>query len=323
MNSANSKLPPGGPALIAPVPDGIVRPFWSIMIPSFNCSQYLRQTLQGVLDQDLGPEQMQIEVVDDCSTKDDPEAVVKELGRGRVSFFRQPLNVGATANFNTCISRSSGHWIHILHGDDFVLPGFYENIRRVIDLHSNVATVFTRSYIVDAQGEIEYISPRIPGLESGGREFPQLQNGNPIQTPSVVVKRDFYVNQGGFDSRFCHVADWEMWFRATTLAGAVAINQVLASYRQFATNDTGRLARTAENLRDFERFATIAAERNPDAADWPRFRQLIMSLALTQMDRFAREKIEDATTANWKFWRERSTWREYLSQCLKGFNNRK
>jgi len=90
------------------------------MIPTFNCADYLRITLQSLLDQVPGPDEMQIEVVDDCSTKDDPEAVVQELGRGRVQFFRQPRNVGAIENFNTCVRRSRGHYVHLLHGDDLV-----------------------------------------------------------------------------------------------------------------------------------------------------------------------------------------------------------
>ncbi|NJO94262.1 MAG: glycosyltransferase family 2 protein [Hydrococcus sp. RM1_1_31] len=72
---------------IAPVPDGVYRPFWSVMIPNYNCTHYLVQTLKSVLEQDPGSEVMQIEVLDNCSTQDDPEAIVNEIGKGRVFFF--------------------------------------------------------------------------------------------------------------------------------------------------------------------------------------------------------------------------------------------
>jgi glycosyltransferase involved in cell wall biosynthesis len=65
----------------APVLPGVKRPLWSVMIPAFNCVKYLRETLESVLAQDFGPEQMQKAVVDGCSTKDDSEAVVNEIGR--------------------------------------------------------------------------------------------------------------------------------------------------------------------------------------------------------------------------------------------------
>ena len=58
---------------IAPVASDVHRPLWSVMIPAYNCARYLRQSLESVLVQDLGPSHMQIEVVDDRSTEDDPE----------------------------------------------------------------------------------------------------------------------------------------------------------------------------------------------------------------------------------------------------------
>src|ERR1051326_8157020 len=90
------------PPTIAPVPSGVVRPLFSVMIPTYNCTQYLREALASVLLQDPGAEQMQIEVVDDCSTDADVRAVVEELGKGRVGYFRQDRNVGSLRNFETC-----------------------------------------------------------------------------------------------------------------------------------------------------------------------------------------------------------------------------
>ena len=92
------------PRRFAPPADAKDRPL-SVMIPTYNCAGYLRETPASVLAQDPGPDQMQIEVVDDCST-DDPQAIVDELARTRVSFHQQPENRGHTHNFNTCIERS-------------------------------------------------------------------------------------------------------------------------------------------------------------------------------------------------------------------------
>ncbi len=70
-------------ATIPPV-EGEYRPLWSVMIPTYHCADYLRQTLESVLAQDPGPDMMQVEVVDDHSTEDDPEAVVREVRACRV-----------------------------------------------------------------------------------------------------------------------------------------------------------------------------------------------------------------------------------------------
>ena len=59
---------PGGdaPPPVGPPPEG-PRPFWSVMVPTYEPSTLLEETLRAVLDQDPGPEAMQIAVVDDRS----------------------------------------------------------------------------------------------------------------------------------------------------------------------------------------------------------------------------------------------------------------
>jgi glycosyltransferase involved in cell wall biosynthesis len=47
-------------------------PLWSVMIPTFRCARFLRQTLASVLSQDPGPDVMQIDVVDDGSSNNTP-----------------------------------------------------------------------------------------------------------------------------------------------------------------------------------------------------------------------------------------------------------
>jgi len=73
-----------------PVTEGLHRPRWSVMIPTYNRTKYLSQTLTSVLEQDLGPDAMQIEVIDNCSTSADIEAEINNISHNRVSFYRQP-----------------------------------------------------------------------------------------------------------------------------------------------------------------------------------------------------------------------------------------
>jgi glycosyltransferase involved in cell wall biosynthesis len=172
MSSGTGKSDNAAPVpRFAPISPGVERPLWSVMIPAFNCAQYLRETLESVLAQDLGPEQMQIEVVDDCSTKDDPEAVVNEIGRGRVLFHRKPANAGAVRNFNTCIERSRGHLVHILHGDDFVEEGFYRKFTAAFEASPDCAAIFCRLFHVDENGDLLALSEFCPSLKDGSNDM--------------------------------------------------------------------------------------------------------------------------------------------------------
>src|SRR5882724_8838106 len=75
------------PPLIPGIEGPGTRPYWSVMIPTYNPrAAYLEETLNSVLQQDPGPEQMQIEVVDDCSNDNTASEVTRRLGAGRVTF---------------------------------------------------------------------------------------------------------------------------------------------------------------------------------------------------------------------------------------------
>lgn len=126
-------------------------PLWSVVIPVHNCAPLLREALQSVLSQLAQRDDAEIVVVDDGSS-DDPAAVVRELGGGRVRLVRNERALGAVPNFNRCIEVASGDLIHLLHGDDRVLPGFYTELQRAFD-DPEVLAAFCRTQHIDAVGE--------------------------------------------------------------------------------------------------------------------------------------------------------------------------
>jgi len=316
----SKKLELTAPA-ITPVPEDVRRPMWSVMIPVFNCANYLRQTLASVLAQDPGPERMQIEVVDDMSTKDDPEAVVREVGKGRVAFFRKPKNGGATANFNTCIERSRGRLVHILHGDDFVYPGFYGKLEELAWVHPGMALIGTRVFHVNETGIILRVSERVLELEKGGKSAMPLYYHNPLQFAGAVVRRSFYEQQGGFLPALLHAADCEMWARAIHLAGGVISAEVLAAYRVFEANDSSRLQRTAENLRDTERLYHLLAARHADY-DLARGKYQLSLQAQRQAAFFEARKDLEAASANWDYWEKTAPVKLRLKHSARRILNR-
>ena len=244
--------------IIKPVQEEGPRPLWSVMIPAYNCAGYLRETLSSVLVQDPGPDLMQIEVVDDHSTEDDPAAVVDELGQGRVGFYRQAQNVGHTRNFETCLQRSRGKLIHLLHGDDYVLDGFYRRLQPAFEEHPEIGAAFCRHIYMDEHDHWLGFS----GLEQqeSGILIDWLERiaiTQRIQTPSIVLRREVYENLGGFDHRLSWAEDWEMWVRVAAHYQFWYEVQPSAAYRMHSASNTRKYVRTGENIRDIRRAINI------------------------------------------------------------------
>jgi GT2 family glycosyltransferase len=219
------------------------------MIPNYNCANYLERTLKSVLEQAPGTELMQIEVVDDCSTKDDPEAVVRELGGGRVSFYRQPQNVGSITTFNTCIERSCGQLVHILHSDDMVLPGFYKILSEAFAQDPTIGAAFCRHIFIDENDRQLSLSP-LESTTAGvlAHWVERIAISSVIQTPAVVVKRSVYEALGGFHPALFHAADWEMCKRIASHYPVWYEPQLLASYRTHSSSHTSSLIASGANI---------------------------------------------------------------------------
>ncbi len=248
------------PPRIEPVADSGDRPFWSVMIPAYNPdADYLAKALRGVLAAGIEEGQMQIEVVDDASTKGDVAAMVRSIAGSRVSVYRQPENLGQRRNWNSCITRARGEWVHLLHADDVVLPGFYARMREEISKVDGVGAAFCRYAHIRGDGQPFYVSETerpTPGiLENWPRRLAVMQR---IQPPSIVVRRSAYEDLGGFWSAAGSCVDWEMWMRIAARYPVLYHPEVMACYRLHASSGTSFLRQTAAMTADagkaIERF---------------------------------------------------------------------
>jgi glycosyltransferase involved in cell wall biosynthesis len=249
----------GAPA-IGPVPNDALRPLISVMIPVYNNTEYLRETLESVLMQDLGPREMEIAVLDNCSSRGQSEEIVAEVGKGRISFYRHETNIGAIGNFNSCINRARGEWIHILHADDTVAPGFYARARQAIMADLCVSAVTCRvEYIDDVGRSIGLAEPEAGMPCVLPREFMWRQlTAQRFQFVSMIVRRAAYEELGGFRPELPHCADWDMWNRLVVAKHIFYEPEPLARYRLHSGSDSSQAFVTAENVRDERRSIQIS-----------------------------------------------------------------
>jgi glycosyltransferase involved in cell wall biosynthesis len=246
------------PPSIAPVPQGKERPFWSVMIPTYNATDLLEMTLRSVLDQDPGPDRMEIVVVDDCSPNGNAEEIVRSLASDRVRFHRGEVNVGLAGNWNRCVALSRGRWVHILHQDDLVQPGFYERLSRADQAEPRPGAAFCQHAFIDAAGNWQLISSlerRSPGLIEDWLE--RIVDYQRVQCPSIVVRRDVYEHLGGYLPDLIYALDWEMWIRIALHYPVWYEPTVLACWRRHDKSETARLLKLGTAYTDVEKTISL------------------------------------------------------------------
>lgn len=254
---------PSTPPVIAVLPAQMERPKWSVMIPVYNCYDCLEQNLLSVLTQDPGEEQMQIEVIDDASTDGDVEALVKRVGKGRIGYFRQLENQGSLRNFETALNRSKGHLIHLLHGDDFMVDGYYRKVGQLLDDYPEAGAAITEYQYIDKDSNKIWNNHPIDnkrGILENWLE--RIGKNQLLQVPAVTVRRSTYEALGGFYAVH-YGEDWEMWVRIAANYPVAYLPEVLARYRVHPFNVSYYSMSSGQNIRDIEKVISINVKHFP------------------------------------------------------------
>jgi glycosyltransferase involved in cell wall biosynthesis len=220
------------------------------VVPVHDCAGYLAEALPGVLDQLGTREDVEVLVVDDASG-DDPAAVVERLGRGRTRYVRNPVNLGAVATFNRCLGHARGELVHLLHGDDLVLPGFYASMEQALETTPDAVAAVCRAEDVTADGAPLHVTRSYRrGTGVWEDALGSLAVSNRVRAPGVVVRRAAYEAVGGYRTDLPHAADWEMWTRLAAAGPVVFVDRVLARYRRHGASDTSTRVRSGANVRE-------------------------------------------------------------------------
>jgi len=253
------------PPPIAPLDRTTAQPRFSVMLPTCEPDGMLVQALESVLAQAPPADEMQIAVVDDGSRPGRvAELVAQADPRGRVEIYEHRDRLGLCGNWNRAIISARGALIHLLHQDDYVLPGFYERMDLAFRRVPDCGMAFCRTRLVDGEDRLLKIVSRqqwIPGLL--GNWLPTIAERQRIQTPSVVVARRTYETLGGYRPDLQLALDWEMWVRIAAAFPVWYEPLPLAAYRRHAANETARLMSSGAAWADMARAIEINARSLP------------------------------------------------------------
>ncbi len=187
-------------------------PIVSIIIPAYNCADYLETTVQSIQIQDYSS--WELIIVDDGSTDITLEVVEKlSASDSRIRLIKQANGRQGKAR-NTGIKLAKGVWIAFLDSDDIWLPGklkfqLEETIKGNYDLS------FTDGFIclsnqMDLREHRFGVQNKVYQGEEAVQEF---HAQNKIPTSSVLVKKEVLFSKGMFpeELEIQNCEDYLLW----------------------------------------------------------------------------------------------------------------
>lgn len=192
----------------------------SVVIPTYNRLQMVKEAVESVLAQDF--EDFELIVVDDGSTDGTAEAI-REYG-GRVRLIEHPHNRGVSAARNTGILHSRGKYIAFLDSDDLWVKGKLKIQVNFLDENPQYPLCYTDEIWI-RKGK--RVNPMKKHSKYSGWIFEKCLPLCIISPSSAMMRKTLFQKVGLFDEALPVCEDYDFWLRVSVRFPIFFINKKL------------------------------------------------------------------------------------------------
>lgn len=208
----------------------------SVVIPAHNCAPVICRAVDSALMQDVP---LEVIVINDFSCDNLTEVMEKYKDDGRVKYFINEKNLGASGTRNKGVSLAEGEFVAFLDADDWWREG---KLKRQLELMAKTGAVLctTARELVDSEGKS--LGRIIPVKEE--ISYRELLRHNSITTSAVLVKKEVAA-QFPMHHEDSH-EDYIMWLEILQKYHfACGINEALTLYTASTTGKSGNKLKSA------------------------------------------------------------------------------
>lgn len=222
-----------------------MNPLVSVLIPSYNHSNYIAETLKSLCEQTY--KNIELIIIDDGSKDNSVEVIKSYMPKllesiESVNFFQQ-VNMGICKTMNRGLKLANGKYFCILPSDDIMHQNFLKKQVRFLEDNA-FSCSYTNGYHIDTAflDNKEYhkgvpFSDSIP-FKSGNIHSFLLEHVFRLPSPSFVYRLDILQEIGGFDNNI-QFEDVDLMLRISNKYEIGYINEKLFFHR-IHKNNSGR-----------------------------------------------------------------------------------
>jgi len=214
-------------------------PDLSVVMCVYNGAAYLRDSLDGVLQQSL--REFEFVIVDDGSDDQTSEILAAYAKSDpRIRILRRE-NAGVAAALARGCGAARGDLIARIDADDIPLPERFERQMAFMESRPDVGVLGTGLDVIDASGRVRTRKRPTRGHPAACWK---LLFGPPVYHPTVMLRRALLEQAGGYDPAFDCAEDYELWTRLVEVTRFDNLPEVLLRYRVHEGRVTHREAET-------------------------------------------------------------------------------
>ena len=210
-------------------------PIISVIIPTYNQSEFLGRCLRSILDQIIPKEEYEIIVINDGSN--DKTSKVLKIYEKEISIVENKENKGLPYSINKGIKRSKGRFVVRLDSDDYVNTNFLYILKIFLIENTSIDAVSCDYFIVNDQEEI-------------------LSRRNSAKDPigcGIMFRLEQLINLGLYDENFLVHEDKDLRLRFNEKYKVFRIPLPLYRYRKHQNNITNDLKKMKSHYKKLKR----------------------------------------------------------------------
>ena len=179
----------------------------TVLMPVYNGELFLCQAIDSILQQTFSD--FEFLIINDGSWDNSVEIIASyDDPRIRVVTNKKNLNLRVTLNKGLKLAR--GQYIARMDCDDVSFPERLARQISFMETHPSIGVLGSAVYIINSQGKL-----------LGKTQFPKehhlihwaLSFYCPMVHPTVMMRKDLIVNEGGYNTEMAHAEDYDLWCR--------------------------------------------------------------------------------------------------------------
>jgi len=215
-------------------------PWLSVLMPTYNGEEYLRQALDSIVIQQ--DSDIEVIAIDDGSTDSTPAILDAYSKRVPIKIFRQPQTGKTQVNTDRALSLAQAEYVSILHQDDLWLGGRLKIMRELALRYPGVDLFIHPVHFIDRKGKSLGLW-RAPlgahsSLAASDAVLERLLVQNFISISAPVFRRKAALESGGIDHALWYAYDWDLWLRMVRRGGVFYHSGALSAFRVHAAAQT-------------------------------------------------------------------------------------
>ena len=200
-------------------------PTISVIIPTYNRSEQLREAVNGILKQTFTD--FEVLVIDDGSTDDTPE-VIKQISDNRIKYFYK-VNGGASSARNLGLTKAQGQYIALLDDDDLWPENYLAAMIDKMEENKDYGLAYALFKIIVPDGSLK--AGFKPERYFSGWLTQNFFGTSPCINPSATIFRQSTRNGMFFDEFLKSGDDYDFFLRLSAKTKFLCVPDIFVTRR--------------------------------------------------------------------------------------------